>query len=158
VAQATGMREDHDLPYVDQHALTIAAPRAAVWAALEGYIADTLGATKMPLLGRVLGTDPPSGFGVAQREPERRLALAGRHRFSRYRLVFELADESDDGEGTVLRALTYAMFPGAHGRAYRMLVIGTRLHVLATRGILRAVARRSVDGSPSFARAPATSR
>jgi hypothetical protein len=151
------MPEENDLPYVDQHAVTIAAPRTAVWAALEGYVADTLGATRMPLLGRILGAEPPSGFGVAQREPERRLALAGRHRFARYRLVFELADESD-GEGTVLRALTYAVFPGAHGRAYRMLVIGTRLHVLATRGILRAVARRSVDGSPSFASTPTTAR
>ena len=149
MAQATGMREDHDLPYVDQHAVTIAAPRATVWAALEGYVADTLGAKRMPLLGRMLGTDPPSGFGVAQREPERRLALAGRHRFSRYRLVFELSD--GPGEGTVLRALTYAVFPGAHGFVYRTLVIGTRLHVLATRGILHAVRRRSVGGSQAEA-------
>jgi hypothetical protein len=28
------------------------------------------------------------------------------------------------------------------GRAYRALVIGTRLHVLATRGMLRAIATR----------------
>jgi len=79
---------------------------------------------------------------VAERESERRLALAGRHRFSRYRLIFEL----DDGApgATVLRASTYAIFPGVHGWLYRAMVIGTRLHVLATRGILHAVRRRSV--------------
>lgn len=130
-----------ELPYIDQHALTIAAPRAAVWAALERYVGETIGATRVPLLGRVLGTDPPSGFAVAEREPERRLALAGRHRFSSYRLVFELDDAP--GSGTVLRASSYAVFPGLHGQVYRALVIGTRFHVLATRGILHAVGRRS---------------
>lgn len=140
---APGMSDAHDLPYVDQHAVTVDAPRAAVWAALERYANESLCATKVELLGRLLGADPPSGFGVAERDPERRLALAGRHRFSRYRLVFEL-DEGPDN-GTVLRALTYAVFPGVPGLVYRTLVIGTRLHVVATRGMLHAVRRRSVS-------------
>ena len=147
------MHEDHDLPYVDEHAVGIAAPRGVVWAALQGYVADTLGATRMPRLGRMLGTDPPSGFRVAHREAERRLELAGRHRFSRYRLVFELDDGPDDG--TVLRALTYAAFPGPKGFVYRTLVIGTRLHVLATRGLLQAIRRRSMAESKAQAGAHA---
>lgn len=136
------MSDAHDLPYVDEHAVTIDAPRAAVWAALERYANESLCTSKAELLGRALGADPPSGFGVAARDPERRLALAGRHRFSRYRLVFELDDAPD--HGTVLRALTYAVFPGLRGLVYRTLVIGTRLHVLATRGMLHTVRRRCV--------------
>jgi hypothetical protein len=136
------MADERAPPYVDQHALAIAAPRATVWAALERYVHETIGASKLPLLGRVLGTEPASGFGVIEREPERRLALAGRHRFSRYRLVFELDDAPE--RATVLRALTYAVFPGLHGLIYRALVIGTRMHVLATRGILRTVRRLSL--------------
>jgi hypothetical protein len=144
---------DENLPYVDQHTLAIDAPRGVVWAALERYATESLGATKLELLGRLLGTEPRSGFAIAERDPGRRLALAGRHRFSRYRLVFEL-DEGPAG-GTLLRALTYAIFPGLHGSVYRALVIGTRLHVLATRGMLHAVRRRSVKGSPSQERSDA---
>ena len=68
--------------------------------------------------------------------------MAGRHRFSRYRLVFELVDAADDE--TQLSARTYAEFPGLRGRAYRALVIGTRLHVLATNQILRSVRRAAL--------------
>lgn len=135
------MREQADLPYVDEHALTIAAPRAEVWAALARFVAETLGAPKVGLLGRILGTDPPSGFAVIERVQARKLVLAGRHRFARYQLVFEMND--DTAGATVLRAVTYAIFPGVRGRVYRALVIGTRLHVLATRGMLHAVRRRT---------------
>ena len=141
--QADGM--ESDLPYVDQHAITIDAPRASVWTALQRYAAESIGAAKGGWLARaiagLLGTEPRSGFAVAERESERRLALAGRHRFARYRLIFEL----DDGApgATVLRASTYAIFPGVHGWLYRAMVIGTRVHVLATRGILHAIRRRS---------------
>jgi hypothetical protein len=44
----------------------------------------------------------------------------------------------------VLTATTRAAFPGARGRAYRALVIGTRAHVLATRHMLHAVRRLSL--------------
>ena len=76
-----------DLPYLDEHTLTIAAPHE-------------------------------------------RLTLTGRHHFSRYLLVFDLGDAPDGA--TRLRATSYAAFPGPHGRVYRTLVIGTRLHVVAT--------------------------
>lgn len=64
--------------------------------------------------------------------------LRGRHRFSRYELAFDLAPR--DASSTRLRATTRAAFPGPQGRVYRALVIGTRLHVLAARALLRRVA------------------
>ena len=85
----------------------------------------------------MLGCSPPSGFGVASRVEGERLELAGRHRFSRYRLVFALA--ADASGGTRLSATTYAAFPGPHGAAYRFVVIGLGPHVLATRRMLAAV-------------------
>lgn len=139
-----------DPPHVDTHAILVDAPPEDVWSALERYV-ETIGATGLPLVARILGTEPASGFAVEQREAPRLLALAGRHRFSRYRLVFEL--EAARGGGTELRAVTYAEFPGLHGAVYRALVIGTRLHVLATRGMLHAV-RRSVGQGARTARVP----
>jgi hypothetical protein len=73
---------------------------------------------------------------VAEAEPGRRLALRGRHRFSRYELTFVLAD----GE---LRAQTRAAFPGIHGRLYRAAVIGTGGHRILTRRLLRRIAARA---------------
>jgi hypothetical protein len=90
---------------------------------------------------RVLGTEPRAGFEIAERTPDVRLSLVGRHRFSRYLLAFELADAP--GGSTQLRAQTYAAFPGVRGRVYRALVIGSRGHAIATNGMLRSV-RRSV--------------
>ena len=132
---------DSDLPYLDEHAVTIAAPRERVWTALRQYAATQLRVTRGGLLARALGTEPPAGFEVAESMPHQRLALTGRHRFSRYLLAFDLADTPDGA--TRLRATSYAAFPGPHGRVYHTLVIGTRLHVLATTHILRSVRRRA---------------
>lgn len=129
------------LPYIDEIAVTIAAPRALVWDALVRYVDTRLVAPKQRRLARLLGADSPGGFAPSERITQRRLALVGRHRFARYELMFELADGAS---GTVLRAITYAAFPGLHGRIYRALVLGTRLHVLATRGMLNAVQRRAL--------------
>jgi hypothetical protein len=90
-------------------------------------------------LSWLLGTDPPGGFVVAEEIPNERLAMAGRHRFSRYLLVFDLsAAGSLDGETTVT-AKTYAAFPGPHGFAYRTLVIGSRGHAVAVHRMLRSI-------------------
>jgi hypothetical protein len=135
------------LPYVDEHAITIAAPREVVWAALCRYATRSIGVSRGSPLGRVLGTVPPSGFEVSETVPGDRLTLAGRHRFSRYALVFELHDAAADdaaADRTVLTATTYAAFPGPHGRVYRVLVIGTRAHVRATGRMLRAVRQLSL--------------
>jgi hypothetical protein len=125
------------LPYVDEHAITIAVPRDQVWTALRRYAATSIGISESSPLARILGTAPRSGFRVVEEVPGDRLTLGGHHRFSRYELVFKL-DGTADGS-TVLRAQTYAAFPGLHGRIYRVLVIGTRAHVLATSHMLRAV-------------------
>ena len=85
------------------------------------------------------GVDLP-GFTVARAEPGCQLALAGRHRYSEYALVFHLAGS---GDGTRLRAETRARFPGAAGRLYRAAVIGTRGHILVTMRLLTAVKRRA---------------
>ena len=134
---------DPDLPYVDEHAIRIAAPRDVVWAALQRYVATTFPENAQgTALTRLLGTQPRAGFGVDRSESPDRLSLTGRHRFARYELAFELTDAR--GGATQLRAQTYAAFPGPHGRVYRALVIGTRAHVLATTRVLRTIRRLSV--------------
>jgi len=145
------------LPYIDEHGMDVGGTPARVWAALVEVVhRQTAGGER---LARALGCDPwqgtPTftgvpgqavpGFRVAEAEPERRLVLRGRHRFSDYQLTFLL----DDGR---LRAQTHAAFPGLRGRVYKTLVIGTRGHVLATRGILRAVARRAAESERRAAR------
>jgi hypothetical protein len=92
----------------------------------------------------LLGTDPAPGFAVAATLPGERLELAGRHRFARYVLAFELRDGPPGI--TRLAAQSFAEFPGLHGRAYRALVIGTRLHVVATRRLLREIRRSVLQG------------
>ena len=129
-----------DPPYVDEHDIVVAAPRDRVWAALESYVDGVLGGDGS-VLTRVLGCSPPSGFGVDSRVEGERLELAGRHRFSRYRLVFGLAEDASGS--TRLSAATYAAFPGPHGAAYRLMVVGSRAHVLATRRMLASVAARA---------------
>jgi hypothetical protein len=134
-----------DLPYVDEHAIRIAASREVVWSALQHYAATSLRIPEGNLIARLLGTEPSAGFEVAQSEPTQGLTLVGRHRFSRYMLRFELTDGGD--EATQLRAQTYAQFPGFRGQLYRALVIGTRAHVLATNHMLRSVRRLSLEST-----------
>jgi hypothetical protein len=114
-----------------------------VWSALQHYAATSLRIPEGNLIARLLGTEPRAGFEVAESAPTQSLTLVGRHRFSRYMLVFEL---TDGGEGaTRLRAETYAQFPGVRGQVYRALVIGTRAHLVATNHILRSVRRLCLE-------------
>ena len=131
-----------DLPFVDEHTVDVAAPVDRVWDALTRYVDGRLATGRASRFTRLLGTSPPSGFSVASRVSGQRIELVGRHRFSRYRLVFTLAPAAPGG--TRLSATTYAAFPGPHGAAYRFLVIGLGPHVLATRRMLASVARRAV--------------
>jgi hypothetical protein len=137
-----------ELPYVDEHQQRIDAPADTVWAALVEMLRHDMGGSEP--FARMLGCDPAEtsasfagrpgdtvpGFRVAEAEPGRRLVLRGKHRFSDYALTFVL----DDG---VLRAQTHAAFPGVLGRLYRTAVIGTGGHRIATRRMLRHVARAS---------------
>ena len=146
-----------DLPRIDEHAVSIEAPVAAAWAALL----DTIGGpTSRPLGGayaRAVGCRPARargprpleagstvpGFAVVSAVPEEELALAGRHAFSTYELVFRLQAVGVDG--SEVRAESRATFPGPHGLLYRTLVIGTGFHVVAVRRLLGTVRRRAED-------------
>ncbi len=134
--------ETSELPFVDEHRIRIAASRDLVWAALRRWADSSLAIGDGNVLARLLGTEPRTGFEVTREIPDRHLSLAGRHRFSRYLLVFELAEVA--GEATMLSARTYAAFPGAHGRVYRALVIGTRAHAVAVEHMLRSVRHLSL--------------
>jgi hypothetical protein len=131
-----------DLPFVDEHRITIEAPREVVWPRLRGYVDRMLAANEGGLLTRLLGAEPSAGFEVSDAVPDERVVLTGQHRFSRYALTLEL-DAS--GAHTVLRARTNAAFPGPHGRVYRLLVISSRAHVVATRRILASIRRACLE-------------
>jgi hypothetical protein len=118
------------LPYIDQHAISIGAGRQETWSALLRVMCrDPLDPTTVPI-----------GFVLDEARPYDRFALRGRHPFAVYRLVFELDSESS---GTRLRAVTWADFPGVHGKAYRALVIGTGGHRVVVRRMLKRVASRA---------------
>ncbi|WP_262849863.1 hypothetical protein [Mumia quercus] len=133
------------LPYIDEHVEVVAAPRSVVWAALEDYAASDLARGVGTVGSFLLGTKPRGGFAVRERTPGERLVLGGRHRFSRYRLEFALADTPRGA--TSLRAASFAEFPGPHGAAYRALVIRSGLHVVATTRMLRQISRRATSAS-----------
>ena len=145
---------DERLPFVDEHATIAAADVESTWAALLRTAERTTGGAVSARFARLLGCADVAaggprplavgstvpGFHVAALRPGEELALAGRHRFAEYALIFRLEPA---GAGTRVRAETRAEFPGLKGRAYRALVIGSRGHVLATRRILAAVRERA---------------
>jgi hypothetical protein len=140
-----------DLPHVDEHSVSIAAPRDTTWDALLRVVERSFASGASPPGARLLGCADTEasgprpldvgsalpGFHVETAQRPRELALVGSHRFSAYALIFRLVERDDNG--TRLRAETRAAFPGLKGRAYRAAVIGTRLHVLVTRRLLAAV-------------------
>lgn len=144
------------LPHVDEHAVEIAADREAVWSALERVV-DRLGT---PGFARLLGADDTAasgprplevgsrvpGFHVVTADRASVLGLAGRHGYSDYQLTFRI-DDLGPGRSR-LRAETRAIFPGARGAVYRTLLMGTRVHVLATRRMLAKVARTAEAHPP----------
>lgn len=147
------------LPLIDEHSTIVQADAATLWAALADEppsssaltelgarllgCAETASAGPRPLSA---GSSVP-GFRVALAEPPHELALVGRHRFSRYALTWRIEDL---GPGrSLLRAETRADFPGVLGRAYRALVIDSRAHVVAVRGLLRTIRRRAEGREPS---------
>jgi hypothetical protein len=143
------------LPHVDEHSVAVEAGREATWEALLRVAEGTVSGAAAPRYARLVGCADTTasgprplaagstvpGFHVEAMTEPSELALAGSHRFSNYALIFRL-DELEGG-GTRVRAETRAEFPGAKGAAYRGLVIGTRMHVLATRRILAATKRRA---------------
>jgi hypothetical protein len=124
------------LPYIDEHAISIAAYRATCWTALLSVMCRD----------RRDPSSVPPGFHLESATPPDRFVLHGRHPFAVYRLVFEL---TDDGPGrTRLAAQTFAAFPGAAGTVYRAIVIGTGGHGVVVRrllGRIAAVAERNAE-------------
>ena len=131
------------LPYIDEHSTCVGATPERTWAALMA-VGRALRGPAGPL-GWLLGLQPARatlpGFEVEQACPPSRLALRGRHRFSRYALVFELEDGGADG--TRVRARSWAAFPGVHGRSYRALVVGSGAHRVVVRRLLRRIEARA---------------
>ncbi len=146
------------LPYIDEHAVEVGADRAATWEALAQVAERAMSGAAAPRYARLIGCADTAvagprplavgsafpGFHVASAAPGEELGLLGSHNFSEYALTFRL-EEAGPGR-TQLRAETRAVFPGLKGGVYRGLVIGTRLHVLATRRILGGVKRRAERG------------
>jgi hypothetical protein len=128
-----------ELPFVDEYTREVAATPHRTWTALSEYV-GALTSSSPGVLFRVLGTVPRSGFEVVASDPPRELVLAGRHRFSTYRLVFGVEPVAD---GSRLHASTYAEFPGLRGRAYRTVLMVSTGHARATRGMLSRVAARA---------------
>ncbi|MFN2384382.1 MAG: hypothetical protein ABR559_09015 [Gemmatimonadota bacterium] len=123
----------------------MAAPPEAVWGALVPTLETAFSGRGTGVLDHILGCrdrgEPTlRGFHVERSETPRLLALAGEHRFARYRLTFHI---SPTDPGSMLWAVTHAVFPGLHGRLYRALVVGSGGHRIVTRRILRAIARRA---------------
>jgi hypothetical protein len=143
------------LPHIDEHSLVVDAAPGPTWESLLRVAEATVSAGAAPRFARILGcadTEPAgprplaegsvlSGFHVESATAPAELTLAGSHRFSTYALIFRL-DDLGDGR-TRVRAETRAEFPHLKGAVYKTLVIGTRMHVLATRRILGGVKRRA---------------
>jgi hypothetical protein len=147
------MRLD-DLPLIDEHGVLVRAEPDRVW----GAVLDTFRGSefrRVRLLTAVLALEPASssgwdgdsargatvpGFAVTEAERPHLVVLRGRHRFSEYAIVVRI---DPAGEGSRCRLESRGAFPGPPGAAYRLLVVGTRGHVVAVRRILGSIRRRA---------------
>lgn len=146
-----------ELPRIDEHATTIAADADAVWSALVSTVDRASSRPGLAIFSKLVGcVDSTSsgprplaegstipGFRVAVAVPPAELVLEGRHYFSTYALTFRLSRTGTADAASRLTAESRGTFPGLHGAAYRLLVIGTRGHVLAVKKLLATVKRRS---------------
>lgn len=143
------------LPRLDEHEIMIAAGADDVWLALSDALDAGFSRRAAARYARAVGcTDHTAsgprplergstlpGFRVTAAERPRELVLAGHHHFSTYTLVFRL-DAPEPG-ATRLRAESRAVFPGLHGRAYRLLVLRSGQHVRGVRSLLAGCRRRA---------------
>lgn len=142
------------LPHIDEHGTLVLAPREVVWEALLKTVPNSFSAGVSTRVAKGLGCEETEhsgepdmigstfpGFMVARVIEPAVLALEGQHRFSRYGLIFSLEPTKDDR--TLLRAETRAEFPGVKGSIYKALVVGTRVHVAATKRLLGGVKKRA---------------
>jgi hypothetical protein len=139
-----------DLPPIDEQTVTVAGPPAAAWDAVLRTLGSSFGRRQAHRIAAALGCEPATtvawdepavgssvpGFRIVTAARPDLLVVAGRHRFSRYGIVFRFEPA---GGGTRCRAESRAEFPGVAGRAYRAAVIGTGGHAVAVRSLLRQV-------------------
>lgn len=127
-------------PFVDDHTRIVSASADATWqAAAELLDVPLRGAAER--YAHLVGLEGDRLFTVDRAEAPYLLALVGQHRFSTYKLMFSL--RSLGPNRTAITAHTSAVFPGVRGRLYRLAVIDSRAHVLATRYLLRQIAQRA---------------
>lgn len=146
------------LPPIDEHEIYVDAPAEASWAALFPTLERTFGgkfahrytervhAAETEAHGDLHhpgGTLP--GFTVTRAIEPVMLALAGKHQLAQYAVVFRI--DLIPGQRSRVRLETRAEFIGAKGRLYRAGVLGTRLHVIAVRRMLRAIKRGAEQGN-----------
>jgi len=142
------------LPPIDEHAIEIDAPAELAWGALFPMLEGTLDhprarryarridaavTTAHGDLGHPGGMLP--GFTVIRAIEPVMLALAGRHRYAQYAMVFRI--DLLPGQRSRVRLESRAQFLGRRGRLYRAGVVGTRGHVLFVNRMLRTVKRRA---------------
>ena len=149
------------LPLLDSHSVVIPAGTSAAWRGVVRLVSDRMSSPAAARYARLVGCVPAAasgprpvevgstvpGFEVTTLKPERELVLTGRHRFARYQVVFRVSGAPASTVSTVV-AESRAEFPGRLGAVYRMLVIGTRFHVLAVRRMLRSIAREADAEGP----------
>ncbi|MFF3491626.1 hypothetical protein ACFYWS_09780 [Streptomyces sp. NPDC002795] len=124
-------------PFVDEHRIMVDAPTERVWPVLASEFGGSSGRL-FEVYARFIGAKPLRsggeplaegstlpGFAVVEAVPGRSVRLVGRHLYSRYELTFDLTERPG---GTLVRARTYASFPGPLGRVYRLLVIESGAH------------------------------
>jgi hypothetical protein len=128
------------LPLIDMHSVAVKAAAEKTFDAVQLRFAGLLSGPVGRLMSRLWECDPPAAFEVVEAQRPNLVVLAGKHRFSRYGIVFRI---SPTETGCTLSAESHAVFPGISGRLYEGLVIDSRLHVMATRGLLRAIARKA---------------
>ena len=138
------------LPLLDSHSTVIPAGNAAAWRGVLRLVSERMSSPTAARYARLVGCVPAiasgprpvevgstvPGFEVTALDPQCELVLSGRHRFARYQVVFRVSEATVTTESR-------AEFPGRLGGIYRVLVIGTRLHVLAVRRMLRSIAREA---------------
>jgi hypothetical protein len=128
-----------DLPLIDVHSASVAAPPEAVFDALE-RMGPRVGTDPVSRsYARLVGTEDRGAFHVARSERPSTVVWGGSHRFSRFELVWRI--EPRNGQ-SVLQAETWAAFPGLGGRLYRAAVIGTGGHRVAMRLLLSSIKRK----------------
>jgi hypothetical protein len=143
------------LPFVDEVSTEVEATPEEAWEAVVATVERRGGRTAGRATGRALGCVPDRcagevgeiggtvpGFLVTRSVPPAVLALMGEHRYSRYALVFRVAERGLD-RPLLVSAETRAEFPGVSGSIYRLLVVGSHGHAVAVRSLLGSIRREA---------------